>query len=234
MKTIENSKDITTLEVDDRIIFGNLRYRVAEWESVCNNNTYFLYLINNDKESNEAIFKALNLNKKEFIQKLGLDACFRGDFPEVKSLEVLTVIVSALFKEYEKQNNLPKTWEEFCKRNIMGDKKFCLSNGVIIGTGVSQNIVRDATLIESAEEAQAFRALMQLRQLRKVYIRGWKPNWESAYAKKYCINLVRNNFKIDTYWEAAHILSFPTYELAEQFLNNFKDLLELIKPLYNG
>jgi hypothetical protein len=26
-------------------------------------------------------------------------------------------------------------------------------------------------------------------------------------------------------------LSFPTYELANQFLNNFKDLLEIAKPL---
>lgn len=230
MKTIKNSKDITTLEVDDVVIFGNLKYVINESYDDGSIHYYLYYT----KGYNGIIFEKLNLKKRDFIEKLGINADCACDFPETKSLEALTAIVSALFKEYEKQNDLPKTWEEFCKRSIMGDKKFCLSNGVIIGTGVSQNIIRDATLIESAEEAQAFRALMQLRQLRKAYVKDWKPNWESAYAKKYCINLVRNNFKIDTYWEAAHILSFPTYELAEQFLNNFKDLLELIKPLYNG
>lgn len=230
MKTIENSKDITTLEINDVVIISNFRHVVSKHSRNGSPRYYLNYWLGD----NDRIFEILNLKKIDFIKKLGIDADCNCDFPETKSLEALTAIVFALFKEYEKQNDLPKTWEEFCKRNTLGDKKFCLSNGVIIGTGVSQNIVRDSTLIESAEEAQAFRALMQLRQLRKVYIRGWKPNWESAYAKKYCINLVRNNFKIDTYWEAAHILSFPTYELAEQFLNNFKDLLELIKPLYNG
>ena len=56
----------------------------------------------------------LNVNKRDFVENLGIDANCNVDFPETKSLEALTAIVSALFKEYEKQNDLPKTWEEFC------------------------------------------------------------------------------------------------------------------------
>lgn len=29
MKTIKNSKDITTLEVGDKVVFGNLKHEVA-------------------------------------------------------------------------------------------------------------------------------------------------------------------------------------------------------------
>jgi hypothetical protein len=235
MKTIKSLKDITTLEVGDVVAFGTLKYRVAEWVSVCHNNTYFLYLSNNDKESNEAIFQALSLNKKDFVQNLGIDAYFSCDFPEVKSLEALTAIVSALFKEYEKQNELPKTWEEFCKRNplkmgecLMGSySNICITEAV----GISRDADEDRNYYTSKPEAEAFLALMQLRQLRKCYVGDWEPNWENAYESKYCVNLVRNNFQIDKYWEASHVLSFPTQELAEQFLTNFKDLLEIAKPL---
>jgi hypothetical protein len=112
MKTIKNSKDITTLEVGDVVVFGNLEYEVA-YSSTSLNDYYYL---DNLRGVNDAIFERLNINKRDFIEKLGIDANYICDFPETKSLEALTAIVSALFKEYEKQNELPKTWEEFCER----------------------------------------------------------------------------------------------------------------------
>ena len=234
MKTIKSSKDITTLEVNDVVVFGTLKYRVAEWVSVCNNNTYFLYLSNNDKESNEAIFQALSLNKKDFVQNLGIDAYFRGDFPEVKSLEALTAIVSALFKEYEKQTELPKTWEEFCKRNPikMGECLMDPFSNIYITevVGNSRDVDEDRNYYTSKQEAEAFLAFMQLRQLRKCYIKDWEPNWNCSLSK-FCIIVDVNKIRIADYYFVQRSLSFPTLELAKQFLTNFKDLLEIAKPL---
>lgn len=226
METIKSLKDITTLEVGDVVIFGNLEHEVVYSGSFCND-----YYLDNLGGMNDAIFEHLNINKRDFIKNLGINANCSCDFPETKSLEALTAIVSALFKEYEKQNKLPKTWEEFCERNKMGDKRFYLYDGVIIGTGISKNTVRDTVLIESAEEAQAFRALMQLRQLRKAYVKDWEPNWMSEIQPKYCIDLKADYFDIECWYHVNSPLSFPTEELAEQFLDNFKDLLEIAKPL---
>lgn len=224
MKIIKSLKDITTLEIGDAVMFGDVIYLVNKDFGP----QYYLDLYGTC--CNDKIFKMLNVNKIDFINNLGINARLSSDFPEVKSLEALTAIVSALFKEYEKQNELPKTWEEFCERNKMGDKS-CLCDGVIIGTGISKNTVRDTVLIESAEEAQAFRALMQLRQLRKAYIGSWKPNWnmpEIKYVIKViggsCYQIIEKDFEISS-------LSFPTYELARQFITNFKDLIEIAKPL---
>lgn len=222
MKTIKSSKDITTLEVGDLVMFGNLEYRVS---------TADVYFLTHYGDNNDRIFKVLHLNKRDFVEKLGIDANCICDFPEVKSLEALTAVVSALFKEYEKQNQLPKTWEEFCERNKMGDKKFCLYEGVIIGTGVSKNKIKDSILIDSPEEAQAFRALMQLRQLRKAYVKDWEPDWTDHNCRKYNIAVDGKHITIFDAVCCQRALSFPTSQLAKQFLNNFKDLLEIAKPL---
>ena len=224
MKTIKSLKDITTLEVGDVVEFGDLKYVVHD-NFRHNSAQYYLYHFIG---YNGIIFEKLNLKKRDFIEKLGIDANCVCDFPETKSLEALTAIVSALFKEYEKENELPKTWEEFCKRNKMGDKRFCLYNGDIIGTGVSQSIFKDTTLIESVEDARAFRALMQLLQLRKAYVKDWKPDYKQQY---YAI--ISNVYGLDIiqYGLVSRSMSFPTKELAKQFLNNFKDLLEIAKPL---
>ena len=115
MKTIKNSKDITTLEVGDVVVFGDLKYIVDKnFKCTSNSTQYYLYL---PSRYNGLIFEILNLKKRDFIEKLGIDANCNVDFPETKSLEALTALVSALFKEYEKQNELPKTWEEFCEKN---------------------------------------------------------------------------------------------------------------------
>ena len=104
-------------------------------------------------------------------------------------------------------------------------------HGKIIGTGISKNILKDTTLIESIEEAKSFTALKQLRQLRKCYVGDWEPDWMSETQSKYCIDLKANYFDIECWYHMNSPLSFPTSKLAEQFLTNFKDLLEIAKPL---
>ena len=230
MKTIKNSKDITTLEVGDKVVFGNLHYEVVYSDSISND-----YYLDNLQGVNNAIFKQLNINKKDFITRLGIVADCNCDFPETKSLEALTAIVSAIFKEYEKQNELPKTWEEFCERNPVTPNEYWIETVHSIYCNSSHERIRDVNsdknVCVSLQEAKAFTALMQLRQLRKCYVKDWEPDWMDDISIKYCIEVNNNIFSIHGWYKHSHVLSFPNCELAEQFLTNFKDLLEIAKPL---
>jgi hypothetical protein len=71
---------------------------------------------------------------------------------------------------------------------------------------------------------------MQLRQLRKAYVKDWEPDWAKP-TNKYCIAPYNCRFEIGMYGHVSHILSFPNYDLANQFLTNFRNLLEIAKPL---
>ena len=224
MKTIKNSKDITTLEIGDVVVFGDLEYEVSRG---CG---YFLNLSN---YSNDRIFIDLNISKRDFIENLGI-AILSGDwsFPETKSLEALTAIVSALFKEYEKQNELPKTWEEFCERNDItsGESYIDIRSRIKELTTCERDSIDDRNLCTSKQEAEAHLALMQLRQLRKAYVKNWEPDW-NCNSIKFCIIVDANRIRVTDQYFCQKSLSFPTEKLAEQFLTNFKDLLEIAKPL---
>lgn len=230
MKTIKSSKDITTLEVGDKVIFGDLEYIVVSGSSHVR-----YHLQTYRKPFNDVIFEILNINKENFIRNLGIEANTTVEFPETKSLEALTAIVSALFKEYEKQNELPKTWEEFCERNPFKRGECYISPccNIIYAerVGRSRNADEDRSSCISKQEAEAFLALMQLRQLRKAYVKDWEPDWINDTNTKYCIEVDCDTLLVHTWYHKNHSLSFPSRELAEQFLTNFKDLLEIAKPL---
>lgn len=232
MRIINNSNDITTLEVGDKVVFGDLEYEVRHADG------YFLYGLGSNK-SNNKIFTILGLSTIDFVKNLGIETLpVRWIFPEVKSLEALTAIVSALFKEYEKQNELPKTWKEFCKRNLVKKEEAFIHSSSEIVTIRDYSIkhtVRaynsDKNLCTSIQEAQAFLALMQLRQLRKAYVKDWEPDWANDEEPKYCVNLQANSFDVQCWYHMSNPFSFPTERLAKQFLDNFCDLLEVAKPL---
>lgn len=227
MKTIKSLEDITTLEVGDKVVFGNLEYEVFLEDG---------YHLSLSDYNNDAIFNILNIPKKDFVKNLGIETLpVNWDFPETKSLEALTAIVFALFKEYEKQNELPKTWEEFCEKYPVTHNEVVISdNSDIIKFGdfpypsTKRDPDVDRNFCISEQEAEAHLALMQLRQLRKVYVKDWEPDLTKA-----CFGIVssKHGINVSTLCTVYRNLSFPTYDLAEQFLTNFKDLLEIAKPL---
>lgn len=232
MKTIKKLKDITTLEVGDEVVFGNLVYKVRQNPAT---HRYFVCLCNEDMP-NEVIFEYLNLHTGPFIESIGINACTDMDFLETKSLEALTAIVSALFKEYEKQNELPKTWEEFCEEYHIKEKEAYINSAsdiVSLNDCFPNRPFRlcgdDKNLCTSKQEAEAFLALMQLRQLRKAYVKDWEPDGTKGYWGIY-LNHLGTVRIVDTITHLK-VLSFPTYELAAQFAHNFKNLLKVAKPL---
>ena len=85
--------------------------------------------------------------------------------------------------------------------------------------------------IETQEElAEAFLAMMKLMSLRQVWIADWKPNWKDG-TRIWCIISREYKLEIGSSYVTAMALSFPTEEMAKEFMNCFKDLLEVAKPL---
>ena len=80
------------------------------------------------------------------------------------------------------------------------------------------------------EQAQASIALAQLSQLIAVYNDGWVPDWKDGDCK-YNIEGYEDKFLIENRSSWISFLTFKTKPLAELFLQNFKDLITIAKPL---
>ena len=123
---------------------------------------------------------------------------------------------------------LPKTWEEFCSYNhIKKDEVLIGVDCDIFKAGKkSRNIYEDCNILPSRKAAEQHLALMQLHQLRDCYRQGWVPNWKDFESNKYCIIFIDYKYVIVLHNTASSFLSFQSREIAEEFLNNFKDLIE--------
>ena len=103
-------------------------------------------------------------------------------------------------------------------------------NSRISSTSVDTEDI-NKNIFKTKEQALASLALAQLSQLREVYRQGWEPDWNSDNGYKWCILFKRNNVEIDVWNFNNHFLSFQTKKIAEEFLNNFKDLIIQARPL---
>ncbi len=70
----------------------------------------------------------------------------------------------------------------------------------------------------------------QLEQLMKAYNGDWVADWnDDSY--KWCVYFVEEKIKLASWSLSRRFLAFKSKDLAEQFLENFKDLIETAKPL---
>ena len=134
------------------------------------------------------------------------------------------------FTEEEILPKLPKTWEEFCNNyDINCDKDSYITDcSDIKNYSDSRKRLKyaDGYLLPSIKAASQHLALMQLHQLRDCYRQGWIPDFSNSYIFKYCIHKVnKDGIKIFDHYTYNGFLSFQTKELAEEFLNNFRDLI---------
>lgn len=146
-----------------------------------------------------------------------------------KGGELKDLALSAFTEDEILISKLPKTWEEFCKNNFFKYKKsYFIDRESSIKVFVSSRVGDadiDRNLLPSREAAEQHLALMQLHQLRDCYRQGWIPDFENDDSK-YCIfKIYKDDIRILDYDTYNHFLSFQTKELAEEFLNNFRDLI---------
>ena len=103
-----------------------------------------------------------------------------------------------VFKDIK--SKLPKTWEEFCKT------------------------YKSIYVLPSKYAAKQHLALMQLHQLRDCYRQGWIPDEDD---EKFIITVNYKEFySVGKCIKTKEFLAFQSREIAEEFLTNFRDLIE--------
>ena len=124
-----------------------------------------------------------------------------------------------------------KSWGEYCKKykNYKGfvvisditDDNECYFINCPIRT--SEQLTK--------EEAIAISAFSKLLKLRRNWIGDWNADWSKGGVRKYYIELREKEFYIDYHYVYSRTFSFPTKEMAEDFLNCFRELFEDCKYL---
>ena len=149
-----------------------------------------------------------------------------------KGGEYKELALSAFSEKEIAESALPNTWEEFCNMYPLKSTEWFINNdsnlkAVDIDGVYNTRYSKDyRNVLPSLKAAEAHRAYMQLHQLRDCYRQGWKPDWSDCHKNKSCIIFYEGNYHIDNYCLYIKFLSFQSKEIAEKFLNNFKDLIE--------
>lgn len=134
-----------------------------------------------------------------------------------------------VFKKVE--NELPKNWCDlkFIKGFFVNGeseiKEINETHDKILAIEGNRNV------FPNREEAEACVALAQLCQLRDRYNDGWKPDWEDEVEVKFNIFYSRDRIIKSTCYMSNSVLAFKTEELRDKFLENFRGLIEIAKPL---
>ena len=148
----------------------------------------------------------------------------------------LKEIALQAFTEQE-LNPLPRSWEEFCAiYSKVDDKEYFIEadSNIVPVHAVVPNHCRlmnsDRNICPSKKSAEAHLAMVQLEQLRDCWRNGWVPNW-SDRSEKWCIALCGNELSVSITTIIPRFLTFPTKEVAKEFLKCFRDLIEKAKDL---
>ena len=156
-------------------------------------------------------------------------------FAAIAADSTLSEIVIEAMEEYAqqfkepKQPELPKRWEdlEYIKGYFVN-----LTSGVGFWDKEEDEELEDAdkNVFATKEQAEAAIALAQLSQLREVYRQGWEPDWHDDQ-KKYGIGFYCGHIDVAEIVWTNTFLSFQSPEIRDEFLENFRDLIEKAKHL---
>lgn len=130
----------------------------------------------------------------------------------------------------EKKKKLPKTWQECYKLLNKGEY---IDRNSTIESGIFPHIIEptcDEKNTLPVGFARPMLALMQLLVCREVYRQGWKPNWKD-HTNKYCIYYTYVKITSSSVTCTNSILTFQSQEIRDEFLENFRDLIEEAKEL---
>lgn len=132
----------------------------------------------------------------------------------------------------KKEDNRPRSWEEYCN-NFEGQFYYIQDDRDNIATSFTPSGLISAykNYVPSEELAEAFLAMMQLMSLRQAWIGDWKPDWSNGEYKYALIYEEAFDIHVRTAIWVNSPLSFPTEEMANDFMNCFKDLLNAAKQL---
>lgn len=122
----------------------------------------------------------------------------------------------------KEQDSKPHSWKEYETAWVMPDV-----NGKRAPDYNSEDSLT-YDIFNSEEEARAFCAFGKLIQLRDAWWGEWKPDWNND-KKKYYIFVYDTYVGIDDSIYIQHPFTFPSQEMATDFLKTFRDLIEQAK-----
>lgn len=134
-------------------------------------------------------------------------------------------------KEYLKWYNeagRPTTWEEYCEQNPIKEGE-CRINKYSQCSELDSDVrfANSDANVMSEDLCKAFIAYMKLIQLRNAWVKDNENDDEDEYLK--IVYTAERGFYVVRLGKTG--LSFPTSDMAADFINTFKDLLEEAKPL---
>ena len=129
-------------------------------------------------------------------------------------------IALTAFKEHELiGDRLPKTWEEYCvKHGGVGDK-------IDESLNSAYTIINRYVFLDY-KQTQAYIAKMMLHLLRDEYRQGWLPDWEDENQDKYVILSSKGERCVAYCQSISRFLAFKDKKRANEFLTNFRELIE--------
>ena len=123
---------------------------------------------------------------------------------------------------------LPKTWDEFCEQNLIKKGEYFLNSFSTSEPGTCETIRHkdsDRNILPNKQAAEQHLALMQLHQLRDCYRQGWVTDYLGE-SKKWYITKYYNRLVVSTSYNFSKFLSFQSEKIAQEFLDNFRDLIK--------
>lgn len=130
---------------------------------------------------------------------------------------------------FKKKDTKPRSWEEYCCQQQTNCKEgYCINSVTSEIQEINWGLCTCSwkTVLPSEELAEAFIAMMQLMSLRQAWIEGWNSN---LFGYAIMLDAKRDIMVSHAIYHRA--LTFPDRNMAVDFMNCFKDLLNAARPL---
>lgn len=136
------------------------------------------------------------------------------------------------YKKWYDSENKPLSWEEYCEQHPITKDDWCIEYGGVCEvfdkrfyTTEQERDPETCVDIMSKEYCEAFVAYMKLFQLRNAWVK------ERDGILAYKLITLDHQLYVRSMNYYTDGLSFPTYAIACEFMETFKDLLKVAKPL---
>ena len=128
------------------------------------------------------------------------------------------------FRKWYNSNDKPMSWKEYCEQNPIKDGEGYINRfSRFLKLDAQERYANTDANVMSEDFCKAFIAYMELIQLRNAWV---KDSDENLY--RIVWSLSKGFWCFYGGWNG---LSFPTKAMADEFIETFKDLLEVAKPL---
>lgn len=120
-----------------------------------------------------------------------------------------------------------KSWKEFVNKHLKSTSFFC--NDGIVSQSISPYGLSEQLTFQ---EAKALAAFSKLLKLRRDWVEEWEPDWDFySQINKYVVVNWGNRLRTEFTKTISRPLSFPTEQMARDFLETLRDLIEEAKIL---